>query len=63
MVFLLFIFLLQFQSLALSSRETILQLLKDYSPTGYYIVNFYLLQAELEKEEYQPILAELRTAS
>jgi hypothetical protein len=40
-VFLLFVFLFQFQSLALSPRETILQILKEHSPTGYYIVDQY----------------------
>lgn len=40
-VFLLLFLFLQTQSWALSPRETIMQLLKDYSPTGYYIVNQY----------------------
>lgn len=43
-VLVLFILVFQFQSQAsqdLSPRETILQLLKNYSPTGYYIVDQY----------------------
>ena len=50
-VFLLYLLFLQTESRALSPRETILQLLKDYSPTGYYIVNQY--ETAPEEVEFQ----------
>ncbi len=53
-VFLLFFLFLQTESWALSPRETILQILKDYSPTGYYIVNQYeTAPEEVEFKEWK----------
>lgn len=40
-IFVLFILILLSPIQALSPRETVLQLLKEYSPTGYYIVDQY----------------------
>lgn len=50
-VFLLLFLFLQTESRAMSPGETILQLLKDYSPTGYYIVNQY--ETAPEEVEFQ----------